>query len=576
MKDRKLRVVGVDGATLDLIEPWVKEGKLPVMAEIMANGVFGELRSAIPAISSPCWSSFITGNNPGKHGIFDFTQHKLGSYQVRFINASHRRSKSLWRILSDAGKRVGVVNVPITFPPEKVNGFMISGMDSPNVNSGFTYPDNLYKELENNVGQYVIAPNLWPLIGKGRVEEAIHNLDFSIQQRFKAMNYLMEKYPADFYMIVFTATDRAQHIFWKYMDPRHPLYSIDGAEKYGSVILEIYQEIDNYIGKLMDKMGDKATTIIMSDHGAGYMSHKTLYLNNWLREKGLLYYKDADSTGPKALSSLKRILYTNLSTRLPRNLWQRIPKDIKFNLKRFESFYKFRNLMVSQFFYSRIDMGRTKAYAEESRGFIWINLKGRDPLGTVEPGEQYAKLCKHIQKELQSLRDPDTQEPIIDKIYRKDEVYHGAEVHKAPDLVLVFKDGDYVLRPSYYTNENVVIKFLSRVELEKMEKNLHCNSRHLPNGVFMMKGQEVKTGARVGGAEIIDLAPTILYLMGVPVPNDIDGKILTQCLQPDFVAKNPLKFSHEDETPSETKEEEYSEEDADIIRKRLSSLGYLD
>jgi predicted AlkP superfamily phosphohydrolase/phosphomutase len=576
MNNKKVLVIGIDGATFDLVEPWAKEGKLPVIAEIMSNGTSGELQSTTPAHSAPAWSSLITGKNPGKHGIFDFTEHQFGSYQIRFVNASHRSGRSIWRILSDRGEKVGVVHVPITYPPETVNGFMIAGMDSPGVTSNFTYPQDLYQEIKHTVGEYIIEPDLWALISRGKIEHAVKKLHIAIDRRFTAASYLLEKYPVDFFMIVFTETDRAQHAFWKYMDPRHPLYSIEDAKKYGSVILNIYQKVDDVIGKLLHKMGDDTITIIMSDHGAGYIPHKTLYLNNWLRGKGLLQYKDADVSGTKVFSPIKKVLYTKISSKLPRMLWQRIPKNIKYQLKRFNWFPEFRGRMASQFFYSRIDMNHTKAYAEESRGFIWINLKGRDPMGMVEPGEEYKELCNYIQNELHALRDPDTQNQIVARVYRKDEIYHGSNLHKAPDLVLSFKDGDYALRPSYNVDEGTTIKFHNKTQLEKMEINIQSNSRHLPNGIFILKGKEVKKGVKINGVEIIDLVPTILYVMGLAVPEDMDGKILLDCFQPDFVANNPVKFSHGEDIPTDISSGEYSQEDSEIVKERLSNLGYLD
>jgi len=578
MGSRRIMVIGIDGGTLDLIEPWTREGKLPVLSRFMAEGAIGELKSTIPAHSAPAWSSFITGKNPGKHGIFDFTRHRSGSYQLSFVNGSHRSGKSVWRILSDNGKSAGVMHVPLTFPPEEINGFMISGMDSPGVTSGFTYPRQLYQEIVDNVGDYILEPDLWALISKGHMEEAIERMYGAVERRCAVASYLLEKHPTDFFMMVFTDTDRAQHAFWKYMDPRHLLYSSEEAESIRSAILGAYQRVDRAIGELIDRAGEETTVILMSDHGAGYMSHKTLYLNNWLSRKGLLRYKDVGSAGEcrGVLSGLKQFAYTKLSSQWPRKLWRRIPKGVKYQIKKFGWFPAFRNRMASQFFYSRIDMARTRAYAEESRGFIWVNLKGRDLLGTVEPGDEYAQLCRYIQSELQGLKDPDNGAPVISGVFRKDEIYYGEEIYKAPDIVISFEDGDYVLRPSYYGDDGIAIKSLDRDELAKIESEAHSNSRHLPDGVFMIKGPDVKKGGRIKDARIIDLAPTILYLMGVAVPEDMDGVALTDCLEPGFLADNPVTFGSVDKTTADSAGQDYSDEDEDAIRARLTSLGYLD
>ncbi len=572
----KVFVLGLDGATFDLINPWVREGKLPNMKRFMEEGSYGTLNATIPAHSAPSWSSFITGKNPGKHGIFDFSEHVPGSYALRFVNASHRQGKSIWAILSHYDKKVGVVNVPVTYPPERINGFMISGMDAPGVDSNFTYPPTLHSEIRRTIGDYSLEAGLWSYISKGEIGLAIQKQHETIDRRFEVTKYLMKRYPWDLFISVFTATDRVQHAFWKFTDPAHPLFRPEEAERYGNPILEVYQKMDHIIGYLLRNLDEKTSFLIMSDHGAGACSNKTIYLNNWLCNKNLLTYKDFHpqrSLGP--FQHLKTLFYTRLLGRVLRDLWKALPREKRDAIIR--RVPHMHSTMASQFFFSRIDMNLTKAYAEESKNFIWVNLQGRDPRGTVRPGLEYEQIRDYIINELTNERGSEDNQPVVDKVYRREDLYFGENLHKAPDLVVTFKKGGYVPRPSYTVDPSVVLTTIPRDRLEKLESNTRENARHLPNGILLMKGKGIKRGQRIEGAHIMDLAPTILYLIGLLVPTDMDGKVLEAAFDEEFLMDNPInRGGPELPTGPSEKYAAYSPQEEEAIRERLGDLGYLE
>lgn len=567
----KVFVLGLDGATFDLIEPWVDEGRLPNIREVMKEGAYGDLASAIPAHSAPSWSSFITGKNPGKHGIFDFAEHVANSYRVRFVNAICRKAESIWAILSKFDKRVGIINVPMTYPPEAVNGFLVCGVDAPGTESRFTYPDALSEEIENRFGEYILETGLWSYIRRGQIDLAIRKQKEAIEKRFEVTKYLMHKYPWDFFVCVFTETDRAQHAFWKYMDPEHPLFDSKEARKYGNAILEVYQKLDGVIGYLLEALDEDTTLMIMSDHGAGPCGHKSIYLNNWLHSRGLLRFKDSDGGGSKVIQNLKRIVYTELLSGTLRRMWKSLPRRKKDMVKRLIP--DLRGGMASRFFFSRIDMNRSKAYAEESKGFIWINLEGRDPKGTVRPGKEYEELRNYLRNELAGMRCPESGEPVVDNVFEREHIYWGDSVYKAPDLVVTFRSKGYVPGPSYRVDKDIVLELTHN----KFEADLRANARHEQNGILLLKGKHVKKNAVIKGAHIMDLAPTILHILGVPVPEDMDGKVLKDTFYNDFFRMHPVKYGSGDETSTGREDREvYSEHEEEIIGARLRDLGYLD
>ncbi|MFC2046277.1 alkaline phosphatase family protein, partial [Chloroflexota bacterium] len=175
----RILLIGLDGATLDLIEPWAARGDLPHLANLMEGGAWGRLRSTTPPATFPAWTSLMTGVNPGQHGVFDFTRRVPGSYAVEFINATYRRQPSIWQLLSEAGKRVGVMGFPATYPPETLNGFQISGFDSPvatGIDHSFVSPPELYDDIRGAVGPYEITGFQEVRIAPGWHEMALRKL----------------------------------------------------------------------------------------------------------------------------------------------------------------------------------------------------------------------------------------------------------------------------------------------------------------------------------------------------------------------------------------------------------------
>lgn len=557
MLENKVFVIGLDGATLNVIKPWAAEGKLPNLAKIMAQGSFGKLRSTIQPLTAPAWTSFMTGKNPGKHGIFDFISLMPDGYQIRYNNALSRKSPSLWKILSDTGKRVIVVNVPFTFPPEKVNGLLISGLDTPSTESNFTYPPSLYEEIKRALGEYVIMAQYKQSKGLQGYASAIFHM---IENRAATVKYLLNNYSWDFFMVVFSATDIAQHTFWKYMDHNHHQYNEDGADKYGNVIFNVYRKIDAEIGHIMEFFDEKTTLIIMSDHGAGPLK-KVVYLNKWLEQHNLLNFCQTNKRAAPSSATLTRKLLGKCKKDLPKGAKKIISKFFPGIKSRVDSYLST----------SFIDWSSTKAFSFGVHGNIMINLKGRQPRGIVQQGTEYEDVRNEIITNLSDLADPETGEVVVERIYRREELYHGNYVQDAPDILIQWKDYAYTAQKDF--GEGIKSVFQTRDKFEFSE--IEHNGSHRLDGVIMMSGKPIEAGAELEGSEIIDLAPTILYLMGLQIPVEMDGKVLTSALIKGYTETHSIvqgKTIHEDTGEAVTT---YTHEEAEKIERRLKDLGYL-
>lgn len=549
-------IVGIDGGTLELVEPWAQQGQLPTFARIMRNGVSGELTSTIQPISASAWSSFATGKNPGKHGILDFVRSTPFSYKVQFVNASARSGKTLWRILSENDVTVGVMNIPVTFPPEQVNGFLIAGMLSPSVFSGFVFPDGLLREINANVGKYVIDVDVPNISGSDKREIFLNKAMESLKIRRDAMRYLYLKHRPDFFCVAFTVSDRISHNFWKYMDEETPLQiSEQDREKYRNAILNLYIELDKILAEVLSMIGDNTTLYIISDHGFGPV-HKTVSVHRWLCHHGFMKTKN----GGLGLG--------RLTDRFVRKFQEILPPGTKGFVKKWMPFLA--NTAASRASYSGIDWSQTRAYPVGHFSDIYINVESRQPSGIVKPGAEYEKLRDGIIEKLYEFKDPDDNSNVIERVYKREELYHGKYLENMPDLIIGWKDYKYLRMFNFPPSDDDLTIWTIPPTLSLLWDR---TGAHKPNGIFMAIGSHIKKGVQVENANIMDIAPTVLYECDVSVPDDMDGRILTEIFDEQYVVANPPQVISSDE--SKTSEYTYSDDEREAVEKRLKDLGYL-
>lgn len=566
---RRILVIGLDGATFDLIKPWVQQGKLPHFGRLMAEGVHGELASTVHPLSPPAWTSFMTGMNPGKHGIFDFSERAPESYNLQFTNGGFRKAKTLWRILSEAGKQVVVIDVPMTYPPEPVNGSLIAAMDSLWEESRFMFPPELLLEICERFGGYPFYPTKPTL---HEMDAYVHGMHEVIEHRAEVARFLLRTKPWDFFQVVFLATDRVHHTLWRFMDATHPLHDPVAAQRYGTAIYDVYAHIDEVLGRFMAELDAGTTVLVMSDHGGGPYD-KVVNLAKWLEQGGWLRFRP-QARGAE-LNLRQRVLRT-CAYSLPKHAWRGFKRWVPVWIKRrlAATFPDLRAKWLSHLSLSSIDWGRTAAYALGNYGNIYINLEGREPQGIVRPGKEYEALRDRIIKALAQLRDPDTGQPILDRAYRREELYRGPYVERAPDIVVVWKDYRYYTRGTFSSEETALFALPGEFGSGRIEHSA-C---HRPNGILLAQGEDVRKGEVVRGAAIIDLAPTILYLSGLPVPVDMDGRVLTELLDKRFLDTHPIAACEGAEPFSAAVDRDaaFSPEEAEQVANKLRALGYLD
>src|SRR4051794_34953860 len=286
-----LLILGLDGATLDLVEPWVADGTLPNLGRLIGAGAWGRLASTIPAATFPSWTTFMTGVNPGRHGVFDFTRRDPGAYRVRFVNSTFRKAHTVWRLLSEGGRRVGVLGVPGTYPPEPINGCMISGFDTPvttRADASFVHPPELAADVAA-AGGFPFADFQEFRIDSGWHARALASLCDGIERKTTLAERLLTRERWDCFMLMFGESDTAAHHFWSFHDRRSPRYDAAGAAALGNPLRTVYAALDDAIGRLLARVPG-ATVLIASDHGFGGVGTTALRLNRWLAEEGYLAF----------------------------------------------------------------------------------------------------------------------------------------------------------------------------------------------------------------------------------------------------------------------------------------------
>ena len=541
---QKVVVIGLDGAPYDLVRRWTAANELPTLAAIMREGAWGRLDSVLPYQSVAAWTSFITGTSPAKHGHFDFVTRVPGTRTVAHVNnADTIDGRTLWTMLSEGGKRIGILNVPVTYPVRPVDGFMIPDWMTPSSGKSTTYPPELADELRCKFGDYLFEFRSGPYeTGRQREGRFLDDLHRTTERRAESALYLLETRPWDFFMVVFTGPDTLQHFLWHDTDPAHPQHKPSVVAARGDAVLHYYRLLDRIVGRFRQRLAPETRLFIISDHGFGPFV-KQFSANKLLMDLGLLVTEPASIKGWSGLLRLiERMDVFNLRQRLSRRLRQRV----------------FNWIMSPP-----LDWSRTKAYSgTPTEDGIYINLRGRGPHGVVPP-EEYDQLRDTITAALLGLRDPGTGQKVVERVYRKEELYRGPHLGQMPDLLLVVAPG-YELVESFDPARMFLPPTLRRT------------GTHRPEGVVLATGPGILRGREVAPASLLDLAPTLLYVSGLPIPRDMDGRIL-DIFEGGVRERTAARYTDGSFAPGGMPRQPGWEREAEEeVKKRLQELGYLE
>lgn len=545
---RRLLVIGFDGFTFDVIDPLIERGRLPHIEKLIKTGARGRLYCPPPTNSIAGWTSFMTGTNIGKHGIYNFETMVPGNGTFVATDARMRANFPFWEILSQRGKRVTVINVIGTYPPDKVGGIMISGKPVSNGVSCYTHPESLTAE---------IAPLGYPGPFSRPYRSDAEYLE-RVKKIVSVAKGLLHKNHWDCFVLVITETDGFQHLH---------AGDLQKIEKF-------YEEMDSIVGELLEGISDDTTVIICSDHGQGPATH-SFHIERFLHQQGFLKLKDDRAllrpvpwTAWKSSgnSSKTKFLLFNATRILEllassRKWTPRFPKRLISWIEAKE-----QGLQLDP-----IDWKKTVAFRGKRDGSTansgGLRLYNRNIGVRSSFGTEREELVSRLKSALLEIMDPETGERVVDAVWTKEELYSGAMLDRIPDLIIR-------TYPRYHCER--YLPHFRKIRDPRLAIRYSKPRRfHTEDGVLILSGPGIQAGVTLEPT-IFDIAPTILYLLGQPIPSYMDGRVLTDALEKALVADYPVRIVQEDGNLFKERDFDFSQSIplSDEVRGELARLGY--
>lgn len=532
-------VIGLDGATFDILDPMIEAGQLPTLASLVAHGARAPLRSVVPPITPAAWASFMTGKTPGRHGIYDFRVFDPRTQSDAFVTSRALRDPSIWELATAAGLRVGVVGLPMMYPPGPGAGTVVTGFDTPSIRANFTWPPELRERILAMVPDYqlmaVSAVGDPTLQTEGSMDEFLRAVERSFEQRTALAVDLLREKTWDLFMLHHQDVDALQHRAWGHI--------VAGDSALRDRLHALYGRLDAFLADILEAVPSETLVFVVSDHGFG--SHEgRIYPNRLLANLGYLRRRRRPRLQRLGRSLQKRLARLGIVPSPPAKdtggkTWMARTRERSFDA-----------LLP-------LDWHRTQAYVAvaEIYGLLYLNLRGREPQGIVEPGDKASRLREAIRSALRAQRSPRDGEPIFSDIVPGETVYPENAFGRRPDLVLIPRPGLSMTRD---------------LAGEWIEYYHGPTGTHRPEGILILSGDGVRTGTLPQPVDIIDLAPTILAVLGLSVPSDMEGCMLRSAfLDPPPVEMGPPTGQRDNDANDLTDAEEAE------VTKRLQSLGYM-
>ncbi len=538
----KLLILGLDGATWDVLDPLMDTGRMPNLKRLVDGGTRGTLLSTVPPITPSAWTTMMTGRSPGNHGIIDFERYDVHTNHLTFNTTNAlQRVRTIWRTLGDRGLRVGCINIPMTYPPVKVNGFLISGFEAVSTAAEFAYPPELKQEILQRWPDYTFK-NTWrrkTFGGDSLYARNLADISRSFYQGAEVMEYCGDRFGWDVLMIVFKLVDNLQHKIWRYIDSRNR----ERFAKRCRMAEDCFAELDVVIGRILSyASANGAHVLMLSDHGHGSLDAKVqpnLMLKHWgylkLREGGAQAQTRARHSVGKLFRKKGRFAAGNFS----------ISEDLA------------------------VDFARTQAAVMHAgmAGFLYVNLEGRQETGIVPPSD-YERLRDELKSRFEdaTCQDRDGRTvPIFEAVHKPEELYGCTRKGREwlPDLLLCPRPGFAVVRKIRGSSD------VTWVPLARLE------GTHRPEGVWAVRGPGVAAGKRVD-SQIIHIAPTVLAMVGVPVPAEMEGAPIAEAFDPKLTFEIDESSSSAEAAPQQQAGEVYTQEEMARLTERLIDLGYLE
>ncbi|MFH1607544.1 MAG: alkaline phosphatase family protein [archaeon] len=461
---KKVFVLGIDGAMPEKIfDEWLND--LPNIKKLMQRGCYAKLNSTIPPLSVTAWTSMTTGKKPADHGVFEYLYRNHESEvpgKMDLISSFRVKDKRFWELAGEEGKKIISCFVPLTWPAKPYEGILISGAPALTEKGKFAHPPELEEEIKKVLGRdFQVDIRFFRELTKREILEQIKDVT---QTHIDVIKHFIKNKEWDLFFGVITGSDRMNHSFWKYCDTQHRKY--DPNSEFKDVLKEYYKFLDKSLGEMLELLDDDTQVVILSDHGFTRM-HTRVNLSDWLIKEGYLVLKEG--------------------------LVVDSPKKLENNM---------------------IDWTKTKAFAIGAYdGQIFINMKGRDPLGVVKI-EEYDLLINELEEKLKNIKGDDGK-ALNTRTFSKEKYFKGKCENLAPDIVIYFDNLHYGCNSTLVGNKTLWSPHTAMGS---------DDATHSEQGIFIM--DKCKQKGNIGEIDILDIAPTMLDRLGVEIPEELSGKVI--------------------------------------------------
>ena len=552
-----LLLIGIDGADYHITDRLMGQGYLPNLKALAERGAWGPVRSTVPPLTPPAWTTLMTGKNPGKHGVFDFLP--MDGQDPGVPVGARRRATTLWRALSDLGYRVGTLNLPVTYPPEPISGFQVSGFTAPAFGPAVAYPKRAFSVLRQAAQGFAPFPD-----PSGHPGEGERELRDRIDLVPIATRHLLQAFPCDVYMVNFQVVDWVQHRAL----PEEMKPGDAGSLDLDGLVARTYRLVDDRVGVVLREWASPQTHVMVtSDHGAAVVD-RLVNLERLFLEEGLLFYKSATTGKSSGLAAAR------LRARVALGLWNALKRNAPRLAGRLAPLARRLRAGVSAYQADvEVDWSRTQAAPWGLYGQVRLNIRGRDPEGIVPPHEAPA-LKARVRELILSVRDPVSGEPVYRDVSEGPAIYSGPFVPEGPDLVALPADERYL---------TVCGRMFGGPRLPLLDAQDQTvvaldppRDFHSCLGIFGLAGPGVEPGKHLPESSLADFVPTALYLLGEPVPSDMDGRPVMEAMRSETPRKRRVRVCMPwPEPEAQDRRVVYTKQEEKQVQEQLEALGYL-
>lgn len=500
-------LVGLDAMEWTLVTRWAREGKLPTFRRLIEQGTSGPLATTSSQLPDTVWASLYTGTNPGQFEKFFYVQYDAASMGLRHVMDDAIKRRPFWDFLSDAGVRVGVVDVPKFAVSQKINGFQLTNWGAHATKTKRTSnPSELLDEITAKFGAHPVGDCDKTDTNPGALADLAERVLDGVRAHGKVFRHLMRERSWDVFFASFSAPHCIGHHFFHGTDPTHPRYAEAQQSGMGDTVERVYRAVDQEIGEMLDVAGPNTRVMVFAAHGMGPLRHASWNLPEIL---------DCLANGVRAgsVGAAPRKASVNPWRWLKMTVPGAVQYWIKDHLPQAG-----QDFLLFRWYSGGKDWRRCRMFAipnNDSVGAIRFSVKGRDRFGQIEPGEEYDRVCREVTDALNELRDPATGRPVIKEITCLRERFHGPFVEQLPDLTVLWDQS--------FHWEAVQSPRIGTLYIGKQDARTGAHSSH---GFLVMTGAGVPAGRELHGASTYDIAPTVLEAAGVPIPADLDGNPL--------------------------------------------------